>query len=699
MQCNICSSTSISPSLGSRLLFRTVPYFLEPILSFNCKVTYIHFFFLSAICINSPSGMPSNPAPTPVLTPTPVKSPTSVTPYCNWGPLGTGESSVCDGEAQGGEWCNVNKDQCEDGCGGKWCTTAPQPTPAPVPVGPQPTKSNIATTTRYWDCSGGACGCSYVPEGLNNPDEPSHCYSNAMFKAPKENEYGAKYYGAAAISYHLGGGGWMSEGCGKCWKITGSANIKGYESVGETTIVIKGTNFCPPANSLCGAGPHFDIAAPGFDVLKYSLAHDCPNLELDELEGFQACSEWMIDDQNPDKNCDCSTFKNPILKAGCKNFYSLKWDNPQVTYEELDACPKELSSLHCGYPYPDEENMPETCASNVFEPTEPTPPTKAPVKSPEKECPEGWNSASWTWYHSYAPCCPDSPNYDPEYPTTECDLYSACKYTGSFAYAGKRDYDWVGQNDIIAFFSTNGDNASYENKKIKIKAKSQTVTAWVLDTCGDNDCNGCCTKNSQPSGYLVDMESHTVERYFGGLNEVSGEVCWKLDNSPPTGYCSWYKCDGEVQDDPYCNFDSQNCLGECGGSYYCIINSTPLPTQSPVTNAPTTSPPACKGEFHLMVELKTDKPKENKYFLFQQDGTKWNRIIKSSGLKKKKLNVSSHCLDMSKCYKFVIRDKKGNGIDGWYRVLLNDIQIHKVTNWTSGNKMEYEFGICPRPKK
>ena len=34
-------------------------------------------------------------------------------------------------------------------------------------------------------------------------------------------------------------------------------------------------------------------------------------------------------------------------------------------------------------------------------------------------------TAQFTYYYSYAPCCKDNPNYDPNYPTTECDDYSA----------------------------------------------------------------------------------------------------------------------------------------------------------------------------------------------------------------------------------------------------------------------------------
>jgi chitin-binding protein len=42
--------------------------------------------------------------------------------FCNWGNDGTGASSTCEGGAQGGEWCNASGNQCESGCGGRWCT-------------------------------------------------------------------------------------------------------------------------------------------------------------------------------------------------------------------------------------------------------------------------------------------------------------------------------------------------------------------------------------------------------------------------------------------------------------------------------------------------------------------------------------------------------------------------------------------------
>jgi hypothetical protein len=141
----------------------------------------------------------------------------------------------------------------------------------------------MATTTCYWDCSGGSCGCSYIPTGLSE-SEPAFCHSNAMFTAPSNNPYGAMFYGTAAISESLGGGDWMSSGCGKCWKVTGTSNVPGFSGV-RTMVVLKATNFCPNENPLCVLGPHFDIAAPGFDVLKFSLAHTCPCRESEEAAG------------------------------------------------------------------------------------------------------------------------------------------------------------------------------------------------------------------------------------------------------------------------------------------------------------------------------------------------------------------------------------------------------------------------------
>mmetsp|Transcript_24867 Transcript_24867/g.44944 ORF Transcript_24867/g.44944 Transcript_24867/m.44944 type:complete len:250 (+) Transcript_24867:204-953(+) len=240
---------------------------------------------------------------------------------------------------------------------------------------------SVATTTRYWDCSGGACGCAYLPFGPGSDDLPAHCYSNAMFAAPQGNPYGASFYGAAAVSQALGGGDWLAEGCGKCWKVIGTSNISPFDGV-STVLVLKATNYCPPLNPFCANGnPHFDIAAPGFDSQPASLSNSCLIREEDEIDGFTSCEQWMIASGNPNENCDCSLFNSDVLRDGCENFRTLYWDNVQVSYEEV-TCPRELTRLPCwvenGGRYP--EGIPTFCASNVG--SGPSPTNASPIPGP-----------------------------------------------------------------------------------------------------------------------------------------------------------------------------------------------------------------------------------------------------------------------------------------------------------------------------
>ena len=31
--------------------------------------------------------------------------------------------------------------------------------------------------------------------------------------------------------------------------------------------------------------------------------------------------------------------------------------------------------------------------------------------------------------------------------------------------------------------------------------------------CSDNDCDGCCTENCKETGFLIDLETHTLEKF------------------------------------------------------------------------------------------------------------------------------------------------------------------------------------------
>lgn len=98
---------------------------------------------------------PALPTPTP---PTPAPAPpTGSAGYCNW--------NGCNGEVEGGAWCNEDSGQCTGGCGGTWCDSvgggggiSPAPTP-PTPSSPTPpTPPTPAPATPTPPSTGGGDG-------------------------------------------------------------------------------------------------------------------------------------------------------------------------------------------------------------------------------------------------------------------------------------------------------------------------------------------------------------------------------------------------------------------------------------------------------------------------------------------------------------------------------------------------------------
>ena len=145
---------------------------------------------------------------------------------------------------------------------------------------------------------------------------------------------------------------------------------------------------------------------------------------------------------------------------------------------------------------------------------------------------------------SYPNCCSESPNYDPTASTEECDDYSGCEYMGDLAAFVTKDnpegfvsFEFVTANNLVAFFDNSDPKGSnwfnhYAKKTIQItkkyNGKMYAFNATIADTCGNSDCHGCCTINSKPSGYLVDMEYYTVMRNFGSTDAVAGSLSFVI---------------------------------------------------------------------------------------------------------------------------------------------------------------------------
>jgi hypothetical protein len=111
-----------------------------------------------------------------------------------------------------------------------------------------------------------------------------------------------------------------------------------------------------------------------------------------------------------------------------------------------------------------------------------------------------WHTANKTNYTSY-----------PEPGSEECIKYSGCKYQGLFSACGdeRKSLAWVKAHNIAAFFPLG--RMSLHN--LCLRAGSRTMEVTVYDTCGDSDCNGCCTRNRGSAAALIDLESFTNARF------------------------------------------------------------------------------------------------------------------------------------------------------------------------------------------
>lgn len=122
-----------------------------------------------------------------------------------------------------------------------------------------------------------------------------------------------------------------------------------------------------------------------------------------------------------------------------------------------------------------------------------------------------WKRANLTHFESY-----------PEPGSEECIRYSGCKWMGLFAFRpGKQSEAWVMRNNIAAVHAK--DAETYGLKTLRLRQDGRTIDVKVYDLCSDDDCDGCCTRNSRETGFLIDIEKYTMQRFGSG----SGIVEWK----------------------------------------------------------------------------------------------------------------------------------------------------------------------------
>jgi len=132
-------------------------------------------------------------------------------------------------------------------------------------------------------------------------------------------------------------------GCGKCLLVQNPDS----EHPDWTAVVMK-KNRCPPWSNGCGAGePHFDVAAPGFDNLKWSTANVCglrSGTGFESQAQSEAVGNWWSSCGN---TAECAQLCDNLpqeFQKGCKLFASWGWkrgDPGSVKFKAV-ACPAEF---------------------------------------------------------------------------------------------------------------------------------------------------------------------------------------------------------------------------------------------------------------------------------------------------------------------------------------------------------------------
>jgi hypothetical protein len=109
----------------------------------------------------------------------------------------------------------------------------------------------------------------------------------------------------------------------------------------------------------------------------------------------------------------------------------------------------------------------------------------------------------------------------PDPGSEECIKFNGCTWAGQFAALdGKQPLEWVKSHNIAAVHER--DFNKYKLKTLRLKKGGKQIDVVVYDECADSDCDGCCTQNAKSTGFLIDIESFTADRFGVG----DGVVDW-----------------------------------------------------------------------------------------------------------------------------------------------------------------------------
>ena len=75
------------------------------------------------------------------------------------------------------------------------------------------------------------------------------------------------------------------------------------------------------------------------------------------------------------------------------------------------------------------------------------------------------------------------------------------------------------------------DANAYKLKTLRLRQDGRMIDVTVYDMCSDSDCSGCCTRNASETGFLIDIEKYTMQR-FGRGDGIVEWVCLDCQLAP-----------------------------------------------------------------------------------------------------------------------------------------------------------------------
>jgi len=164
------------------------------------------------------------------------------------------------------------------------------------------------------------------------------------------------------------------------------------------------------------------------------------------------------------------------------------------------------------------------------------PPSATTVTTSKSGAPAAPQKATVDWFYSYAPCCPDNPNYDAGHDggDDDCSVDDDCDAPGLFSVLGQVSLEEVQARDLISFFDASDPKGNrfaerYAGRNVSVELGERRFTATIVDSCPDARCDGCCTAAARANGFAIEIEYYTALRHLGDVQLAANTTAtWRL---------------------------------------------------------------------------------------------------------------------------------------------------------------------------